>query len=91
VALNGQGIVHFSREKGMMMISMGQFSLRKKIMPAVRRVEFVSERMSYITLASYWFSIIILNAHAQSGGLKVLQRLGLFAPMHYYQRKNKQK
>jgi hypothetical protein len=31
---------------------------------AVRRVEFISDRMSYIILRSHWCNIIVLNVHA---------------------------
>jgi hypothetical protein len=31
---------------------------------AVKRVEFVSDRMSYIILRGHWCNIIILNVHA---------------------------
>jgi hypothetical protein len=33
-------------------------------MSAVKRVEFVGGRMSYIKLRSYWYDIIILIVHA---------------------------
>jgi hypothetical protein len=33
-------------------------------MSAVKRVEFVSDRMSYIILRGRWCHIIVLNAHA---------------------------
>jgi hypothetical protein len=33
-------------------------------MSAVRRVEFVSDRMSYIILRGRWCDIIVLNVHA---------------------------
>jgi hypothetical protein len=33
-------------------------------MSAVRRVGFVSDRMSYITLRGRWCHIIVLNVHA---------------------------
>jgi hypothetical protein len=36
----------------------------KRIISAVRRVEFISDRMSYITLRGHWYSIIVLNVHA---------------------------
>jgi hypothetical protein len=31
---------------------------------ALKRVEFVSDRMSYIILRDHWFHIIVLNVHA---------------------------
>jgi hypothetical protein len=36
----------------------------KRIISAVKRVEFVSDRMSYITLRGRWCHIIVLNVHA---------------------------
>ena len=35
-------------------------------MAAVQRVQFVSDRMSYIVLRGSWFNIIVLNVHATS-------------------------
>jgi hypothetical protein len=37
--------------------------VRKRIISAVKRVEFVSDRMSYIILRGCWFHIIVLNVH----------------------------
>jgi hypothetical protein len=36
----------------------------KRIISAVTRVEFVSDRMSYIILRGRWCNIIVLNVHA---------------------------
>jgi hypothetical protein len=33
---------------------------------AVKRVEFISDRMSYILLRGHWCNIIVLNVHAQT-------------------------
>jgi hypothetical protein len=38
--------------------------VHKRIISAVKRVEFVSDRMSYIILRGRWFDIIVLNVHA---------------------------
>jgi hypothetical protein len=38
--------------------------IHKRIMSAVKRVEFVSVRMSYIILTGRWCNIIVLNVHA---------------------------
>jgi hypothetical protein len=35
-----------------------------RIISAVKRVEFVSDRMSYIILRGRWCHIIVLNVHA---------------------------
>jgi hypothetical protein len=40
------------------------FFVPKRIISAARRVEFVSDRMSYITLRGCWCNIIVLNVHA---------------------------
>jgi exonuclease III len=40
------------------------FFIQKGIISAVKRVEFVSHRMSYIILRGRWCDIIILNVHA---------------------------
>jgi cell wall-associated NlpC family hydrolase len=37
-----------------------------KILSAVKRVDFVSDRMSYIVLRDCWCNIIVLNVHAPS-------------------------
>jgi hypothetical protein len=38
--------------------------IQKRIISAVKRVEFVSDRMSYIILRGCWCDIVILNVHA---------------------------
>jgi hypothetical protein len=40
------------------------FFIRKKIISAVKRIEFVSDRLSYIILTGCWCNIIVLNVHA---------------------------
>jgi hypothetical protein len=40
------------------------FSVHKRIISAVRMVEFVSDRMSYIILRDRWCHIIALKVHA---------------------------
>jgi hypothetical protein len=40
------------------------FFMHKRIISAVTRAEFVSDRMSYITLRGRWCDIIVLNVHA---------------------------
>jgi hypothetical protein len=40
------------------------FFLHKKIISAVKIVEFVSDRMPYIILRGRWCDIIVLNVHA---------------------------
>jgi exonuclease III len=41
-----------------------RFFVHKRIISAVKRVEFVSNRMSYIILRGRWCHIIVLNIHA---------------------------
>jgi exonuclease III len=40
------------------------FFVHNRIISAVKRVEFVSDRLSYITLNGRWCDIIVLNVHA---------------------------
>jgi hypothetical protein len=40
------------------------FFVHKRIISAVRRVEFVSDGMSYIILRGCWCNIIVVNVHA---------------------------
>ena len=42
------------------------FFVHHRIVPAVKRVEFVSDRMSYIVLRGRWCNIIVLNMLAPS-------------------------
>jgi len=42
------------------------FFVHHRIVSAVRRVEFVSDSMSYIVLRGCWCNIIVLNVHATS-------------------------
>jgi hypothetical protein len=41
-----------------------RFFVHNRIISAVKRVELVSDRMSYITLKGHWCDIIVLNVHA---------------------------
>ena len=40
------------------------FFVHHRITSAIKRVEFVSSRMSYIVLRGRWFTIVFLNVHA---------------------------
>jgi hypothetical protein len=51
----------FTTEKGMGSSVRNKFFVRKGIVSAFRRVEFVSDRMSYIKLRGHWCNIIVLN------------------------------
>jgi hypothetical protein len=37
--------------------------VHKQIISAAQRVEFVSDRLSYIILRGHWCDIIVLNVH----------------------------
>jgi exonuclease III len=39
------------------------FFIHKRIMSAVKKVEYISDRMSYIILTGHWCDIIVLNVH----------------------------
>jgi hypothetical protein len=41
--------------------------VHKRIISAVRRVKFVSDRMSYIILRGRWCNIIVVNVHTPCG------------------------
>jgi len=41
---------------------------RHRIVSVVNRVEFVSDRVSYIVMRGRWCDIIVLNLHAPSEG-----------------------
>jgi hypothetical protein len=43
------------------------FFVHSRIISTVKRVQFVSARMSYIFLKSLWCDIIVLNVHAPTG------------------------
>jgi hypothetical protein len=52
-------------EKEMKNMNYVQFlSVHKRIISAAKKVEFVSDRMSYIILRGRWCNIIVLNVHA---------------------------
>jgi hypothetical protein len=55
------GDYNFFMEKETNIINLGH-----GITSAVKRVEFVSDRMSYIVLRSRWRNIIFLNLHSPS-------------------------
>jgi exonuclease III len=43
------------------------FFVHNRIISAVKRVKFATDRMSYITLEYRWCDIIVLNVHAPTG------------------------
>ena len=42
------------------------FFVHQRITSAIKRVEFVSDRVSYIVMRGRWCNIIVLNVHAPS-------------------------
>ena len=42
------------------------FFVHRRIVSAVKRVEFVSDKLSYIVLRGRWLNIILVNVHASS-------------------------
>jgi hypothetical protein len=49
----------------MLIITLGTgSSAREKIISAVKRVEFISDKMSYVTLRGCWCDVIVLEVHA---------------------------
>jgi hypothetical protein len=54
VAPNLQENTHFSTEREMRIMNWVQVFVCKRIISAVKRVEFVSDRMSYIMLRGRW-------------------------------------
>jgi len=62
-----QGIILFSMEKENKIISLEKdFFIHHSIVSAVKRLEFVSARVSYIVLRGCWYNIIVLNVHSPS-------------------------
>ena len=50
----------------MIIINWEHFFVHRKIVSAVKRVEFVSDRLPYIVLRGRWRNIIPVNVHAPS-------------------------
>ena len=42
------------------------FFVHRRIVSALKRVEFVSDRLSYIVLGGRWHNTIVINVHAPS-------------------------
>jgi hypothetical protein len=73
--MNRQKIIHFFYGEGNEDHQLGTGLLKhKRIISAVRKVQFVCDRMSHITLRGCWCNIIILNLHVpcqdKSTGIK---------------------
>jgi hypothetical protein len=50
----------------MKIISWGQVICTPRMTSAVKRVDFVNDRLSYIVLSGRWGNILVLNVHAPS-------------------------
>jgi len=62
-----EGDYNFFYGKGKKIINWEQvFFVHHSIVSAVKRVEFVSDRVSYIVRRGRWFNTIVLNVHASS-------------------------
>jgi hypothetical protein len=56
-----------STGKDMKIINWGQFFfVHHRTLTAVKRAEFVSDRLSHIVLRGRWYNIIVVNVHAPS-------------------------
>ena len=51
-----------------------EFCVHHRIVSAVKRAEFVSDRMPYIVLKCRWSSIIVSNMHAPNEEKTVIQK-----------------
>jgi hypothetical protein len=61
---NRQANIHFSVERGMRIMNYVKVSfVHKRIIPGVKNVKLVSDRM-YLILRGDWCDIIALNVHA---------------------------
>jgi hypothetical protein len=62
-----QGIIIFFYGKGNENHHSGtRFFVRHRILSAIKRVEFVSDRMSYTVTGGRWCNIIVMNVRAPS-------------------------
>jgi hypothetical protein len=60
----GRGLYTFLRRGEWGSSVRDRFFVHKRTVSTVRRVEFISDRMSYIILRGPWCNIIVLNVHA---------------------------
>jgi hypothetical protein len=65
VAFNRQSNIHFSVRREMRIMNCYRFFfVHKRIISVVKRLKFVSDRMSYMVLRGHWCDIIVLNIYA---------------------------
>ena len=50
------------------------FFVHRRLVSAVKRIESVSDRLSYIMLKGRWLHIIVVNVHAPSEEKKGVER-----------------
>ena len=62
------GNCDFCTGKEMKIFNWGQVFLHRRIVSAVKRVEFVSDRFSYIVLGGRWLNTNVVNVPAPSEG-----------------------
>ena len=61
-------------EKEKKIIKWNRFFVHHRIVSSVKRVEFVSDRMSYIVLRGRWCNIVVLNVFALSKEKVIIQK-----------------
>jgi hypothetical protein len=62
VSLCEKSIIFFSKEKGKENHKLGtEFFVHYRIVSAVNRVEFVSDRISYLALIGRWCNFVLLS------------------------------
>ena len=67
------GDFNFFNGKGSENHQLGRlFFVQHRIVSAVKRVVFVSDRISYIVLRGHWCNIIVLNVHAPSDSVTMV-------------------
>ena len=66
-----RGLYSFSVESKRKSSIGNRIFVHHRIVSAVKRVEFVIDRVSYIVLRCRWFNILVLNVHAPPEGKKV--------------------